>query len=88
MGHGDDAQSIVGIRTIYQDDWPVSPSIAVDDSDNRHKRLYKTSTTLVGFHLLAFKYTWRSRHRFYNVNAPQTAAADTRNGCVGGSLNA
>jgi len=29
-------------------------SIAVDDADNRHKRLYKRSTTLVGFQLLAF----------------------------------
>jgi hypothetical protein len=30
------------------------PSIAVDDAENRHKRLYKRSTTLVGFQLLAF----------------------------------
>jgi hypothetical protein len=29
-------------------------SIAVDDGDNRHKRLYKRRTPLVGFRLLAF----------------------------------
>jgi hypothetical protein len=29
-------------------------SIAVDDGDNRDKRLYKGRTTLVGSHLLAF----------------------------------